>query len=311
MTKTAKLIERDNHIGGQAVIEGVMIKSDNSYVVCVRKGKGIITKKEIIRKKSTRLGKIIFLRGVVNLIDMLQIGVKSLIWSAKQQETKGESKISNKEIFFILAASFIFAAVFFIALPYFLTFLTGVKEESSPFLFNIIDGAIRITFFILYIWAISFMKDVRDLFQYHGAEHKAVNCHEAGKKVSVKNASAYSTIHRRCGTSFIMIVLVISIIVFSIIPSIIGATVPGFAGFGIFQKKILLFILRISAIPFIAGFSYELLKLSDRLRDNILLNIITIPGLWLQKITTKEPTKRQLEVAVAAVNSIVNDNRKQ
>ncbi len=296
---------KDIHIGGQAVIEGVMIKSDHNYVVSVRKNNKIITKKEKIRKKSSKLNRTPFLRGIVNLIDMLIIGIKSIIWSAEQQEEKAEEKISNKEIFGIIAISFGFAILFFIALPYFLTIMTGVKEETKPIMFNIIDGAIRTIFFILYIWAISFMKDIRDLFQYHGAEHKAVNCFESGKKITLENVKRYSTLHRRCGTSFIMIVFIISIIVFSVLPAIIMLLYPGFIEINIWSRKGILFLSRILMIPIIAGISYEILKLSDKFKKNAFLKSLSTPGLWLQKITTKEPTMKQLEVAIEAVKQII------
>lgn len=292
-------------IGGQAVIEGVMIKSDNNYVVSIRKKDKIVTKSENIRKKNSKLSKTPFVRGVVNLADMLVIGTRSLIWSANEQEEKPEEKISKKEIISIISVSFLFAILFFVALPYVLTVLIGVKEESKPLLFNLIDGVIRISLFLLYIWAISFMKDVKELFQYHGAEHKAVNCFEDDKELTIKNVKRYSTLHTRCGTSFIMIVLVISILVFSILPGIIMYLFPDFSSIILWQRKVILFLTRLLMIPVIAGISYEFLKFSDKKKNTKLFCQVTKPGLWLQKITTKEPNTKQLEVAIESVKAIL------
>ena len=296
---------KELQIGGQAVIEGVMIKSDNTYVVAIRKNKRILVKKERIRKKKYKIKKLLFVRGFVNLIDMLVIGTKTLIWSAEQQTDKKEEKISKKEIFFVIGLSFLIAILFFMALPYFLTVLLGFHEESKPILFNLIDGIIRITFFLLYIFAISFLKDVRRIFQYHGAEHKAVNCFEAGKRLTVENVRKYSTLHKRCGTSFIVIVLIIAILVFSVLPPIVIYFFPNFLHLHIFFRKIILFLLRLMMIPLIAGVSYEFLKFSDKFKDNKIINLASKPGLWLQRITTKQPSKRQIEVAIKAVKSIL------
>jgi len=198
------------------------------------------------------------------------------------------------------------AVLFFVALPYFLTLIIGFKEESNPFLFNFIDGVIRILIFLAYVLGISFLKDVKRLFQYHGAEHMAVHCYENNKKLTIENIKKFPTLHPRCGTSFIMIVLLISILVFSILPPIVLYLFPGFANFNIIFRKIILFSLRISLIPLIAGISYELLKLSDKFRDNFMMNVFIQPGLWFQKITTKKPNKKQIEVARKSVMVLLN-----
>ncbi len=298
------------HIGGQAVIEGVMIKSEDNYVVSVRKKKKIITKKEKIIRKRPKIKKLPFIRGFVNLLDMLVIGTKTLIWSAEQQEDKKEEKISKMEIFSIIGFSFLFAILFFVALPYFLTVLLGVKEETKPLIFNLIDGVIRISFFLLYIFGISFLKDVKRLFQYHGAEHKAVNCFEAGKKLTLENVKKYSTLHIRCGTNFIMITLIISILAFSIIPAVVMYSFPGFLEFNLWLRKIILFLLRLTMLPLVAGTSYEFIKLSDKFKNNKIMTAASKPGLWLQKITTKEPNKNQIEVAISSVKSILSLEKK-
>jgi uncharacterized protein YqhQ len=289
------------HLGGQAVIEGVMIKSQNNYVVCVRKGTKIITKKGKIRKRPG-VSKVPFIRGFVNLVDMLVIGTKALVWSADQQD--GKAKTSKGEIFSVIGISFLFAILFFIALPYFLTVLLGIREETKPLIFNLTDGFIRIALFLLYIFGISFLKDVRRLFQYHGAEHKAVNCFEDGKNVTISNASRYSTLHLRCGTNFIMITLIISILAFSVLPTVVVYLFPNFLDMNLWLRKSFLFLLRLGMLPLIAGISYEFIRLSDKFSNNKIINAASKPGLWLQKITTKEPNKKQMEVAIKAVKSI-------
>ena len=290
-------------IGGQAVIEGVMIRGPKHYAVAVRTKDRIIIKKARIKQRKSKFYKFPIVRGFYNLADMLVIGIKTLMWSAEQAAGK-EEKITKKEFIFTILISLLLAIVFFVALPYFLTIIIGFKEEKSPFLFNFIDGVLRISIFLAYILAISFIKDVRRLFQYHGAEHMAVHCYENNKELILKNIKKFPTLHPRCGTSFIMIVLIISILVFSILPPAVLYFFPGFAHYNIFLRKIILFLLRISLIPLIAGISYELLKLSDKFKNNLLVNILIKPGLWLQMITTKKPNARQIEVAMASVKTL-------
>ena len=183
------------NVGGQAVIEGVMIRGPKKYTVACRKGSKIVLKKGSIPTKKNKFLNFPFVRGFVNLMDMMIIGIKSLMWSAEQQ-TGGHEKIGKNEIFWTMLFSFAMVVLFFIALPYFLTSLFGVHEETKPFMFNFVDGLIRISIFVLYIFAISFMKDVKVLFQYHGAEHMAIHCHEHGfaldkKRVTKEKLSAY------------------------------------------------------------------------------------------------------------------------
>lgn len=298
-------MKRDLHIGGQAVIEGVMIKSEDNYVVTIRKKNKIVTKKEKLRTRDSKIVKLPFIRGVVNLYDMLVIGIKSLIWSADQQEEKKEEKISKKEIIITISVSFIFAILFFVALPYFLTGLLNIQEETRPLLFNLVDGVIRIGLFLGYIIIISFMKDIRRLFQYHGAEHKAVNCFEDKKPLTLANVKNYSTLHTRCGSSFIMIVLVISILLFSVLPSFVMTLMPTFLEISFWYRKTILFFLRISMIPIIAGIAYEALKFSDRYKKIFFIGLVFKPGLWLQAITTREPDKKQIEVGIGAVKELL------
>ena len=288
------------NIGGQAVIEGVMIRSPNYNVVSVRKNKKIITKSEKIKQRKGRFYKLPVVRGFYNLIDMLVIGMRSLMWSADQQLEKDE-KISKKE----MTLSFIFAMLFgvgiFIILPYIATNFIGYYEETKPLLFNLIDGIIRIVFFLLYIIIISRMKDIKILFRYHGAEHMSIHCYEKGKKLDVNNIKKFSTLHPRCGTAFIMIVLVVAILTFSIITPIILTIFPQLLEINTFLRRVILFLIRISLLPLIAGLSYEFLKFSAKFEKNTIMKIFIYPGLLMQKVTTKKPNKNQIEVAMTAV----------
>tara|TARA_Y100000310_G_scaffold341089_1_gene439076 strand:+ start:15331 stop:16254 length:924 start_codon:yes stop_codon:yes gene_type:complete len=293
-------------IGGQAVIEGVMIRGPKYNVVSVRKKNKIITKKEKIKQRKGKFYKLPVIRGFYNLVDMLVIGMRSIMWSAEQQVSdKEEEKITKSEMTFTILFSIAIAISLFIALPYFLTLISGFKEETQPFFFNLIDGIIRIGIFLLYIYAISLMKDVKVLFQYHGAEHMSIHCHEHNKKLEVKNIKKFSTLHPRCGTAFIMIVLVVSILVFSIITPIIFYLFPGLVDMHVFPRKVILFLIRISLLPLITGLSYEFLKFSAKYEKNSIMKFLILPGLFMQKITTKKPNKNQIEVAMAAVKNIL------
>src|SRR3989338_1665088 len=196
-------------VGGQAVIEGVMMRSKNHLVTAVRKKVKIIYKKDKIRKKP-KLYQFFFIRGIVNLIEMLVIGIKTLNWSASQQ-TDEEEELSNWAIALTLIVAFALAIGLFLLLPYALTYLIGIKETSRPILFNIIDGIIKVAILILYVYLISLMKDIKRVFQYHGAEHKSVFCYEDNKKLTVENAEKYTTLHPRCGTAFLMIVIIVGV----------------------------------------------------------------------------------------------------
>ena len=292
------------NVGGQAVIEGVLIRGPKKYVVAVRKGKKIAYKNGKIPSKSNKIWKLPVIRGFVNLVEMLAIGTKALMWSADQQLEKDE-KIGKKE----MAFSFIFAILFgigvFIVLPYIVTNFIGFYEETRPLLFNLIDGVIRISFFLLYIVAISLMKDVKIMFQYHGAEHKTIHCYEKGKKLSVANVKKFTTLHPRCGTAFIMIVLVVAILTFSILTPIILMLFPKLLDIHAFPRRIILILIRFSLLPLIAGLSYEFLKFSAKYESKPIMKIFIWPGLLMQKITTQEPTNKQVEVAIYSLKKLL------
>ncbi|MBW2997561.1 DUF1385 domain-containing protein, partial [Candidatus Woesearchaeota archaeon] len=240
------------HVGGQAVIEGVLMKNESKIAIAVRKPNKKISLKKMrypsIAKKVKFLGWP-FCRGIVNLIEMLVLGIKALNYSANESMGEKDEKITKTEFAVTTIIAMSVAVGLFILLPLYLTKIT----RTEGILFNLIDGVIRVVIFVLYILVISLMKDVKRLFEYHGAEHKTVNCYEAGKKITLKNVKKYTTSHRRCGTTFLLIVLVISILIFSLI--VTDSFWIKFAG-------------RILLLPVIAGISYELLKLGAKFPKN-------------------------------------------
>lgn len=274
-------------VGGQAVVEGVMFSDKKNIVIAIRNGKKIKVKREK-RKSLANKYKFLkwpFFRGFVSLIEMLDVGLRALSWSANQA-TGEEEEITKKDFVFVIISAILLSLGLFVALPF---FLTKLVSNDIGVVFNLIDGLFRVLIFILYILVISLFKEVRVLFQYHGAEHKAINCYEDGKSVNVKNAKYYSTLHPRCGTSFLIIVLVVSIIVFSLIVD---------------SRWYVKFLGRIVLIPVVAGVSYEILKLSSRFKNNIFVKILIAPGLLIQRMTTREPDEKQLEVGVRALEGI-------
>ena len=279
------------NVGGQAVIEGVMMRSPNYWAVAVRKPDGgIEVKKDKLQLLSEKhkLGKMPVIRGVLMLVSALVLGIKALNFSANVAYDE-EEEMSDWAIYGTITLAFAIAIGVFFLLPLFLTKLCNFQ---SYFMFNVVDGIIRIIFFLGYVYIISKFKDIKRIFEYHGAEHKVIYSYEEDKSLSVENAKKYSTLHPRCGTSFLIIVLLISILIFSAVPK----TSP-------FYIKALS---RIVFIPLIAGLSYEVLKLSAKFKDNFLVNLFIKPGLWLQKITTSEPDEKQIEVALAALESVLN-----
>lgn len=271
-------------IGGQAVIEGVMMRNQQKYAVAVRLNNGKIKVKKETSSTPKKLFTKFFIRGIVGLGYALYDGIRALVWSSNQS-LGTEEKLSTAEIITTIAISIFFAILLFIALPFFVAGLI----HSEGIWFNALDGLFRITLFLLYLVAISWMKDIRRLFQYHGAEHKVIACYEAKEELTVKNAKKYSRFHPRCGTSFLFIVLILSIILFSFIQ---GAWYVKFLG-------------RIALLPIIAGIGYEITKLSSKHKENLLVRMLIAPGLWLQKLTTKEPSEKQLEVGIKALQGVV------
>lgn len=305
------MADKKINVGGQAVIEGVMIRGPSKYVVAVRKDRKILARKAAIPHKRYYFLKWPFIRGFVNLVEMLVIGMKSIMWSAQQAAPKEEQPGKN-EFAFAIFISIFFGILFFVLFPYALTYIIGLTEENKPVLFNLVDGIIRIMIFVIYIVAISFLKDVKTLFQYHGAEHKAIHCYENGKDLSVFNVKKFTTLHPRCGTSFLLIVFIVSIIVFSILPSLMVHYYPAFLQLNSWMRKLVLFPIRILLLPIIAGISYEILKISDKHQKIFPFRLISWPGLALQRITTNEPNKKQIEVAIYALKKLlVMENKRK
>jgi uncharacterized protein YqhQ len=274
-------------IGGQAVIEGVMMLSAGRVATAVRKESGQIIL-NVDRFKSLTRFKLLglpFVRGIVSLFEMMFLGMKMLTWSANQQDE--EESLSAGALVVTFVTSIAAALGLFVGLPYLLTYV--VTADRGLF-FNIIDGIFRLLIFLVYVSGISLMSDVSRIFQYHGAEHKTVNCHEKGMRLTPKNVLTCSRIHPRCGTSLIVFVLGISIVLFSIIKSPVWYINIG---------------LRILLIPVIAGASYELIKWSSRRPDNSVLRLLIKPGLWTQELTTREPSAKQCEVAIKAIKAVL------
>jgi uncharacterized protein YqhQ len=294
-------------IGGQAVIEGVLLRSPHYLAIAVRKPDGTITTKIqrfVSLTKRYRILNLPVIRGIVSLYEMLRIGIKALMYSG-EVAADTEEKISPLAMILTVAVSLVFALGIFVALPYFLTTVAGFSEDSRPVIFNVIDGVIKIVLLIGYLYLISLMKDISAVFQYHGAEHKVVNCFEQGKPVTLTNANRYGTIHPRCGTSFIFIVIFIMILLFSLAPALVGHLFPASSTLPFWHKRLLLFGLRFLFLLPVVGISYELLKISSRYKDNWLVRILISPGLLIQRLSTKEPRKDQLEVAIAAIDALL------
>ncbi|MFZ6007025.1 MAG: DUF1385 domain-containing protein [Nitrospirota bacterium] len=288
------------NIGGQAVIEGVMMKSPAGWSVAVRDAKGEINLKMVRTKKMPALFRLPLIRGVVGLFHALMIGVKAIEFSGSvaYQEQEGDKPISPWGLGLSIGLAIILAIALFKFLPLFLTTLIGnvVKGVSNnSLLFNFTDGFIRVGIFLFYIFVIGLWKEMRRVYQYHGAEHKVIYAYEAGEDLTVENAKKYKPYHPRCGTSFLLIVMVISIMVFLLIPKDWS-----------FVDKL---VSRIILIPVIAGLSYEVLRFSAKRKNNPVVGLMVFPGLLLQRMTVREPDESQIEVALAAMNEVLKIDR--
>ena len=300
----ARRKSRYSGIGGQAVLEGVMMKNKEKYAVAVRKPDGEIEVEVETYQglaHGSKFKELPFIRGIFNFLDSLILGTRALNYSAsfyeeeEGKETKfdkamdkmsggnGEKLLSG----IVTVISIVLAVGIFIVLPYFISslFESFIRNRS---LMAIIEGVIRIALFLLYVWGISAMKDIRRLYQYHGAEHKCINCIEKGRPLMVHNVMRSSRLHKRCGTSFIFFVMLVSIVLFFFIQ------VDNVA------EKV---ILRILLMPVVAGISYEIIRLAGR-TDNVFIKILSAPGMWIQRMTTREPDESMAEVAIASVEAV-------
>ncbi|MBQ3438155.1 MAG: DUF1385 domain-containing protein [Fusobacterium sp.] len=279
-------------IGGQAVIEGVMMRGTECLATAVRKPDGkIVYKKTKLIGKNKEILKKPFIRGVMMLFESLVLGVKELAFSANQSGEDGE-KLSDKEAVLTTIFSLSLGIAVFIVLP---SLIGGFFFSGNKIKANLLEAVVRLLAFVGYIWAISFSKEVKRVFEYHGAEHKSIYAYENDMELTPENAKKFTTLHPRCGTSFLFIVMFVAIIVFSVIDFLLP--VPN----TLVLKILLKVILRILLMPLIASLSYELQKYSSCHLDNPFVKFISFPGLALQKITTKEPDLEELEVAIVAI----------
>ncbi len=285
-------------IGGQAVIEGIMMRNGEKYAVAVRRPDGKIeidtqTHQQFL--KGSPILKIPFLRGAFVFIDSMILGTRAINFSAevfddeeaKESGTSGSGAMDKLMSSLVIILAVALAVGLFIVLP---TFLASIFEKSirNPSLISIIEGAIRIAVFILYMFVIGFMKDMRRIYRYHGAEHKCINCIERGRTLNVENVKRSSRFHRRCGTSFMYISVFISVIIFFFIR---------------IEYMPLRLLVRILMIPVVLGISYEILALAGR-SENIFVYMLTAPGIWFQHLTTKEPDDQMIEVAIKSVEAV-------
>ncbi|GAM09549.1 putative protein [Geobacter sp. OR-1] len=304
------LVAEKINIGGQAVIEGVMMRAPRSLAIAVRRPDGeIAVRKEEVIPLSERfpIVKLPVVRGAVALFQSLIVGIKALNFSAneaiaEEDEKSGEKKeLSSWAMAGTMTIAFGFGILLFFIMPLYLTKLLVPVIGDSNIIFNLVDGVIRVAVFLLYIWTISRMEDIQRVFQYHGAEHKSIFAFEAGEDLTVENVRKYSRLHPRCGTSFLLIVMVVSIVIFSMIPKLW----PFYLKAGS----------RVVLLPLIAGVSYEFLKWSAKNDNSPLVKMIIAPGLALQRLTTREPDDSQMEVAIRsmeealAVNAGYKDDR--
>jgi uncharacterized protein YqhQ len=283
-------------VGGQAVIEGVMMRSPNSMAIAVRKPNGeIAVKRERLTFFSEKkfFSKLPLIRGVMNLLSALVLGMKALNFSANQS-LEEEQEVSSWTMGFTFTFALCFGIFLFFLIPLFLTkwlrFAIPMVSTSGV-LFNLVDGVIRLMIFLAYLWAISFFKEIRRIFEYHGAEHKSIFAFESGEVLIANRVKGFSYLHPRCGTSFLLIVMVVSILVFALIPHHLP-----------FGYKV---ASRVVFIPLIAGLAYEIIRFADQRRDRKSMQYFIKPGLWLQRMTAREPSEDQIEVALRALHEVL------
>ena len=307
MSEKACNTQHYSGIGGQAVLEGVMMKNREQYALAIRKQDGTLTVEKGTHKgllAGSFLTRTPFVRGIFMFLDSMMLGMKCINISAKYYEEEADEEPAAKEkdkdketsgggagetlqSVLVVALSLVLAIGLFMLLPYFLSELLS-KVVENRLVIAAAEGVSRLLIFLLYMIAISAMKDIRRLYQYHGAEHKCINCIESGKTLTVEHARESTRFHKRCGTSFVLLVVLVSIVVFFFIRV---------------ENPLWRVLLRILLLPVISGISYELIRLAGR-SNHPLVNLISAPGLWTQRITTKEPEDEMLEVAIASVEAV-------
>lgn len=299
-------------IGGQAVLEGVMMRGPKDIATAVRKSDGeIVIDKQPISSITSKYKflKLPIIRGVVNFVESMVVGVKSLMYSAELYDIEGEEgyepskfekwlddkfgdKIKDIAIYAAVAISLVLGVGLFMLLP---TVIVGFLKHvtASPIVLNLAEGVVRISIFLIYISLVSMTKDIQRVFQYHGAEHKTIAAYEHGEELTPENARKYSRLHPRCGTSFLLIVMVVSIIFFSFLR---------------WENVFYRLFFRLLLLPAVAGVSYEVIKFAGKSKSKAVA-VLTKPGLWLQNLTTREPDDSQLEVAIASLKAVLTDNK--
>ena len=314
-------------IGGQAVIEGIMMRSPVKTAMSVRKRDGQIQTEILETRSSPRsINKIPFIRGIVSMVLSLKLGFQCILQSAdiaelgeeetnsksaaftpaagaemtaadclpaqpKAQPKKQPSKMDNLLTSLSVLLGVVLAIGLFMVLPTFLVQMLGHLVDLGGFK-TLIEGIIKIGLFVLYMWLVSFEKDIGRTYEYHGAEHKSIACYEAGEELTVENVRKHSRFHPRCGTSFIFLVLILSILLYSVVS---------------WDTVVVRVLLKLALLPVLVGVSYELIRLAGKY-DNVLTRAISAPGLWLQRLTTKEPSDDQIEVAIVALSEVIPDD---
>lgn len=298
-------------IGGQAIIEGVMMRGPKKVAMAVRKPDGEIVIEEKEAKGIGKWAKLPIVRGVVSFVSSMVTGVQALMFSAKffdveedkenkpeeKSDSKNENGLSDGALYFTVFLSLMFSVGLFILLPNFIADL--IVPKGMTVLYNLIENVVKIALFLIYMLLVSKMEDIKRLFQYHGAEHKSIFCYESGEELTVENVKKHSRFHPRCGTSFLLFVLVISIICFSFLPRVEN------------HIKIINVLLnmgmRLLFMPIVAGISYEIIKIAGKSKNKF-VQMLNKPGMWLQRLTTKEPDESQIEVAIASLKAVIPEN---
>ncbi len=298
-------------IGGQAVIEGVMMKNESYYALAVRNIKTkniVIEKKQLKNNYKNKITKLPFIRGVFSFLDSMITGIEIIGRSATlsgleetEQKTKLDTFLENKLgeklqkyiLIFSLCVSFILSIAIFIVLPIFIA--SKLNFGLSSLGLSVLEGLIRVLIFLCYIFLVSCLKDVKRIFMYHGAEHKTITCFEKGESLTIENVKKHSRFHKRCGTSFLVIVMIVSIFIFMFLNT---------------NNILLRVISRVILVPVIAGISYEIIRLAGKY-DSLFFKIVSTPGIALQKITTKEPTEDMIEVAIKSLNAILKNTENE
>jgi len=287
---------KEFHYGGQAVIEGVMMRGQRSMAVAVRSPNGLVhVSTKPISNSQTGVRKVPFLRGVVVLVESLVLGIGALFESANISIGEEDQKISGPLLWGTLVASFAFAAALFFVIPLLVTDSLVDPHISSSVLSNLVEGIIRVVIFLVYLALVNLIPDIRTVFAYHGAEHKTINAFEHHVTLEPEPVARFSTAHVRCGTSFLFAVMIIAIVVFSLVPS---------------SNIWVRIVSRIVLIPVIAAVGYEFTRFSARYAENRLVRVLFLPGLALQKMTTRQPNNGQIEVAISALKGAIEADQK-